>query len=139
MNYKYPMRFTGTETGFLDDHGRLVLPQVWRDAFAECKIAIILLSDGRDEHRLVVYPCPSGVPGTSRPAHTPDWGDLPPRGEFVHAVDAKGRFCTPAQFHKHCQGKQILLKGCQDHFVVTPHDRLLNSSLSACTVQNDRL
>jgi DNA-binding transcriptional regulator/RsmH inhibitor MraZ len=116
--------FTSTHISAVDDLGRVLLPQVWREALAEREVGIILLSDGRDEHRLVVYPCPGGVSGTFPPAPTPAWGVLPPRGEFVHTVDCKGRFCTPTPLREHCQGKLLLLKGCQDHFVASLHERM---------------
>ena len=115
--------FTGTETGFVDDLGRVILPQVWRDALADREICIILLSDGKEDHRLVIYPCPMGKPGIFLPEWNHTWGDLPPRGESTRRVDPKGRFCLPA-IREHWKGKLLLLKGCQNHIVASPHERM---------------
>lgn len=115
-----PLTFTGTETGFLDDQGRLVLPQMWREALAGREIGIFLLSDGEDEHRLVVYPCPDGMPSAFHPEPNPAWGDVPLHGEFQHRADLKGRIFTPCQFRERFTGKYVTVEGCQNHFVVRP-------------------
>ena len=120
-----PPIFSETHIAYVDDFGRVILPQEWREVLAEHEIGMILLSDGRDEHRLVVYLCPSRLRDSWRSAPTSAWGDLLAWGEFVHRVDSKGRFITPTQFREHCQSKLLLLKGCNDHFIISPHERKL--------------
>ena len=110
--------FTGTETGYVDELGRLVLPQKWREALADCEIGNLLLSNGEDDLRLVVYPNPGGRPGSCYPSPTPAWGNLSTRGEFQHRADCKGRINTPYQFRERFSGKNVMLDGCQTHIVV---------------------
>jgi len=111
------LTFTGTETGFLDDHCRLVLSQAWREALAGYEVGMILLAND-ESCRLVVYPCPSGMQGVFRPEPTPAWDNLPPRGEFLHRVDPIGRVCLPPQCHQHFVGKRVMVDGCHNHIVV---------------------
>ena len=113
-----PIIFNGTDTGFVDKLGRFVLSQKWREALADCEISILLLSNGEDDLRLVVYPCPGGIPGIFFPLPNSAWGDLPPRGEFSYRVDPKGRICIPARCRQQFAGRNVMFVGCQNHFVV---------------------
>lgn len=109
--------FAGTHPGFVDDTGRVCLPPEWRDALASTEIGMLLLSDGED-HRLVVYPCPGGITDVFLPEPHPAWGGLPPRGEYIHRVDPKGRFSLPGLFRERIVGAEVVAMGCQSHIVI---------------------
>lgn len=112
-----PLTFTENSAAIMDDDGRLVFPQKWREALAEHEISVLLLSDG-SEFQLAVFPCPLSTLSPPLLEANPAWGDMFPFGVFSRHVDPKGRFTVPFLFQESCTGKQLSLVGCQTHLLV---------------------